>query len=89
MRTKLAVHSTGNSSAHSFGQPRLDCMLAIYSVIQDYISQWSAWSSTSGTFQREQHATLIVFAGYTRELLYILLDFQVSEMLYGGPEFIL
>ena len=29
------------------------------------------------------------FAGYTRELLYILLNFQVSEKLYRGPEFLL
>ena len=36
-----------------------------------------------------EHATFNVFACYTRELLYILLEFQVSEMLYKDPEFLL
>ena len=91
MRTKLAIHSTGNSPGHSLGQPRT---LAIYSTAMyntghDYVSQRNAWSSTSGTCQRKEHATFNVFACYTRELLYILLDFQVSETLYRGPEFLL
>ena len=33
MRTKLAVHSMGNSPGHSLGQPRLDCTLAIYNTM--------------------------------------------------------
>ena len=33
MRTKLDVHSTGNSPGYSLGQPRLDPTLAIYSTI--------------------------------------------------------
>ena len=32
--------------------------------------------------------SLIVFAGYMRQILYIYyIDFQVSERLYGGPAF--
>ena len=90
MCTNLAVHSTGNFPEHSLGQPRLDCTLAIIAlcIIWDYVSQGNAWSSTSGTCQRKQHATLNVFTSYTCELLYIFLDFQVPEMLYRGPEFL-
>ena len=84
MRTKLATHSTGNSSGHSLGHLRLDHTLAIayivLCIIRDYISQGNVWSSTSGTCQRKEHATLNIFACYTHELLYILLKFQVSEM---------
>ena len=40
MRTKLAVHSTGNFLGHSLGQPRrLDPMLAIYSM--HYIAMYN------------------------------------------------
>ena len=56
-------------------------------IIWDYVSQESTWSSTSGTCRREyKHAASNVFARYTRKLLYVLLDFQVTERLHQGPD---
>ena len=31
--------------------------------------------------------SLIIFAGYMRQILYIYTDFQASERLHGGPTF--
>ena len=42
---------------------------------------------TSRTCQSKYHAAFKVFARCTHKLLYILLDFQVSEELRLGPEF--
>ena len=38
-------------------------------------------------YHHAKHAAFKVFDGCTRDLLYILLSFQVSERLYRGPEF--
>ena len=94
MRTNLAVHCTGNSPGHSLRQPRLDCTLAIIALcISIYnvglhkprecleLDQWYLSEKTTCNFK--------LFACYTHELLYIFLDFQVSEMLYKGSKFLL
>jgi hypothetical protein len=41
------------------------------------------------TRQRRQHAACKVFTRYTRKILYIFTEFQVSERLHRGPEFYL
>ena len=91
IRTKLAVHSTGNSPGHSLGHPRPDCMLAIYSTIYNtgLCKPKERVEFDQHYLSEKQHATWNVFASYMRELLYILLHFQVSEMLYRGPKFLL
>ena len=37
---------------------------------------------------REGNTLLIIFTGYTRKILYIFTEFQVSERLHRGPEFL-
>ena len=47
----------------------------------DYVSLENAAN------QRRQHAACMVFAGYTRKILYIFTEFQVPEGLHRGPKF--
>ena len=59
----------------------------LYIVLRSYIYNMGLRKPrelTSRTCQNMQHAAFKVFVGCTRELLYMLLDFQVSEGLRRG-----
>ena len=67
------------------------CVLYIvqgYLYPQDYVSLENALKLAIATRQRRQHAACKVFAGYTRKILYLFAEFQVSERLRRGPEFL-
>ena len=83
-----------NSTASELQISPVARVRAIYSAglsaciyIHGIMSAWRTHEvqpSIIATHQRRQHA---VFTGYTRQILYIFTDFQVSERLHGGPEF--
>ena len=81
MRTKRVSHCTGYSLRNP---PYYTAGIPLH-IIWDYISQENAWSLTTSTCQRKEHAAFKVFTGYMH--IKVTLHISIYPIFKGSIEF--